>query len=278
MNKFFAVILSALISLPAAAQNNNSSDNLLFDDSDIIVRATVSAPNSADNGNYDAKAAAQARDLLKSAPRRLEAPEPVSFKTTPGGRTKKSATTFAAPFGLLWNADIETTRNQDVELTPVDMKDHPNSYEATRLPKKIDFFDKVYISFGEEDELQRILAYSHAIDDNASASQTLQYYKTFSENLNKKYGNMQQFFTPAPIEEKKEGEKEAPKEDNSIGNPQFLSQLAQGTAILYSTYHNNDVSATLSINVDGEQKSFIVIDYSNLQVIKQQEKTTFDAL
>lgn len=279
MNKFFAVILAVLIASPVVAQNNNQSDNLLFDDGDIIVRATVSATGKADSQNYDANVAAQARDLLKSAPKRLEADQPVSFSTTARGQSKKTvADTFSAPFGLMWNADVAATRNQEVELTPVEMKDHPNSYEATHLPKGIDFFDRIYVSFGQEDELQRILAYSHAIDDDASASQTLQYYKTFSENLDKKYGNMQQFFTPAPIQEKKEGEKEGQKEDNSIGNPRFLSQLAQGTAVLYSTYRNDNVAVTLSINVDGEQKSFIVIDYSNLQVIKKQEKNTFDAL
>lgn len=275
MKKIIFAMPLVLLSFNVAAQN----DNLLFDDGDIIVRTNTAQQNQDSNNNYDAAAAAMAKNLLKSAPRRLEPPKTVSFGSASPRKAKRhNLATFNAPFGLLWNASINETKAQGIELTPVDMKDYPDSFSATRLPKAINFFERVYISFGEEDELQRILAYSHAIEDDSHASKTIQYYKKYSENLEQKYGNMEQFFTPAPIEEKKEGNKDAPKPDNSIGNPNFLSQLADGTAVLYSTYHNDNISATLSIDVDGEQKSYIVIDYSNLQVIKQQDKTTYDAL
>ena len=67
--------------------------------------------------------------------------------------------------------------------------------------------------------------------------------------------------------------KEAP-----IGNPDFLNQLQQGTATLYSTFHNDEVGAALAINVDGNKKSYIVIDYKNLKILKAQENKTLDAL
>jgi hypothetical protein len=63
-----------------------------------------------------------------------------------------------------------------------------------------------------------------------------------------------------------------------IGNPDFLSQLEQGTATLYSTYNNKNVAAALSINVDGSKKSYIVIDYRNLQALEKQQTKTLDAL
>lgn len=275
MKKIIFVLPLVLLSLNANAQN----DNLLFDDSDIIVRAGQSQGAQNSDDNYDTSAAAMAKNLLKSAPRRLEAPKQIHFGPSTPRKTKKlNFATFDAPFGLLWNASIDETRNQGVELSAVDMKDYPDSFSATNLPKKIDFFEHVFVSFGDNNVLYRILAYSHAIEDDAHASKALQYYKKYSDNLERKYGNMEQFFTPAPIEEKKEDQQDAPKEDNSIGNPNFLSQLAAGTAVLYSTYHNDNIAATLSIDVDGEQKSYIVIDYSNLQVIKQQDKTTYDAL
>ncbi len=278
MNKIIAVSALILLSNIAWAQN----DNLLFDDSDIIVRANTQTQNAdiINKAKDNADAVNMAKDLLKSAPRRLEAPTAVSFSSAAKPKNKKkSVSTFAAPFGLLWNASVDETTNQGVELTPVEMKDYPNSFQASHLPKSIDFFERVYVSFGEMDELNRILVYSHPIEDNAQAAKTLKYYKIYSENLDNKYGNMQQFFTPAPVEVKKDqNAQEAPQKDNSIGNPDFLAQLTSGEAVLYSTYHNDNVSATLSINVDGEQKSYIVIDYSNLQVIKKQEKQTFDAL
>ena len=99
--------------------------------------------------------------------------------------------------------------------------------------------------------------------------------------LEKKYGNKQTFFTPATIEktiinaQKKE---EIVKETAPIGNPDFLNQLAGGSAFLYSTYNNTDVAAALSIGVDGEKKSYIVIDYKNLKILQEQENETLDAL
>ncbi|MBQ9234961.1 MAG: hypothetical protein IJ184_00655 [Alphaproteobacteria bacterium] len=259
------------------------SQNLLFDDSDIIVRAAEDVEQSAGiDSSANAAAAADAKALLKQAPRKLTAPRTSQFKSSAPVISKSTdKLTFPAPFGLLWNAGISSTRNQGVELTKVEMKDYPDSFLANRLPKKLDFFERVYVSFGKTDELWRILAYSSAIEDEPDASKTLHIYKTYSEYLNKKYGNMDQMFTPAQITKTikdAQGKEQTITEEAPLGNPDFLNQLAAGTAVLYSTYHNSDISATLSIEVDGDKKSYIVIDYSNLKIIQQQENTTLDAL
>ena len=39
-----------------------------------------------------------------------------------------------------------------------------------------------------------------------------------------------------------------------------MTQLENGTAVLFSTYHNDKIEVTLSISVDGDKKSYIVID------------------
>ena len=135
--------------------------------------------------------------------------------------------------------------------------------------------------FGKEDELYRILAYSELIDDNTSASKALKQYYTFSDLLNKKYGNKEEFFTPTTIVKtikNSQGKEEQIEEKSSIGNPEFLSQLQSGTSVLYSTYYNDEVAVALSIGVDGDEKSYIVIDYKNLNTIKKQETKTLDAL
>lgn len=68
------------------------------------------------------------------------------------------------------------------------------------------------------------------------------------------------------------------KEDAPIGNPNFLKQLQNGDATLYSTYYNDDVGAALAVNVDGDGKSYIVVDYKNLKLLRNREKQTLDAL
>ena len=68
------------------------------------------------------------------------------------------------------------------------------------------------------------------------------------------------------------------KEDAPLGNANFLSQLQSGEAVLYSTYQNKEVGAALAVNVDGDGKSYIVIDYKNLIILNKQEQETLDAL
>lgn len=50
------------------------------------------------------------------------------------------------------------------------------------------------------------------------------------------------------------------------------------TPTLYSTYYNDDVGAALAVNVDGDGKSYIVVDYKNLKLLRNREKQTLDAL
>ena len=69
-----------------------------------------------------------------------------------------------------------------------------------------------------------------------------------------------------------------PKIDNSIGNPHFLAQLQSGEAELYATFEGNDVGTALSVNVDGSGRSYIVIDYKNLKILRQREEQALDAL
>ncbi|MBR4105850.1 MAG: hypothetical protein IKK52_00930 [Alphaproteobacteria bacterium] len=283
MKKVIMAVMGMFLISNAAAEDDYTSSNLLFDDSDIIVRAETSADQSQGaNEQSEEQAVSSAKALLNQTPRKLIGEDIPAFNSIKKNLSQtNSAQTFPAPFGLLWNASVATTRNQGVVLDFVEIKDHPNSYQASRLPKMVDFFDRVYLSFGDTDELYRILAYSQLVDDDASANKILTYYKTYSEYLNKKYGNMKQEFTPAKVAKKvrnAQGKEIITEEDAPIGNPEFLTQLENGTAVLFSTYHNDKIEVTLSISVDGDQKSYIVIDYSNLQVIKQQENSTIDAL
>ena len=289
MKKYLLLFLVSVLLLPGSllAQDDSLPQNFIFDDADIIVTAPeepdVQAPSAADKEQAAAAAVSSARSLLDQKPAKLRQKNFPKFKTREISRslTKNEAETKDAPFGLLWGASIADTRNQGVQLSTADMKDYVNSFLATRLPKPIAFFDRVYIVYGKEDELYRVLAYSQLIDDDTSASKVLGYYNTYSELLNKKYGNKEQDFTPAMINKtvkNAKGQDEIVQEAAPIGNQDFLAQLQSGDAVLFSTYYNKDVAAALSIGVDGDEKSYIVIDYKNLQILEKQEAKTLDAL
>ena len=63
-----------------------------------------------------------------------------------------------------------------------------------------------------------------------------------------------------------------------MGGPNFLDALQSGEAVLYATFENQEVGAALAVNVDGEKKSYIVIDYTNLRIFRKREETALDAL
>lgn len=286
MRNFILFLVNFLwITNVLAADDGIVSQNTLFDDADIIVRAApTQAPTETPTDKNKFQAIKKAKELLRQTPRRLTIkglPPTASASQSPKQTHKRAVS--AAPFGLFWNSSIASTREQGIKLNLVDMKDYPNSYEAFDLPKSINFFERVFITYGLSDQLYRIIAYSKSIDDDSSASKILGHYHTYSEYLDKKYGNMQQQFSPAlitkTIPDEKDKEKETTIEEPApLGNSDFLSQLASETAVLYSTYHNDEVEAVLSIGVNGDNQSYLVIEYRNLNIIKQLENNTIDAL
>ena len=187
----------------------------------------------------------------------------------------------AAPFGLNWGAAILDTQDLGVSLTPIGEKDYANSFSAQNLPKPLKGFRSIDLTFGIENELWRIIAYGDFLEDTQDAAVVLRQYRRFYKLLERKYGNAQQFFTPQPINETSTDNASAPnapKVDTSIGNPNFLAQLQSGEAELYATFEGNDVGAALSVNVDGSGRSYIIIDYKNLKILREREEQALDAL
>ena len=187
----------------------------------------------------------------------------------------------AAPFGLNWGATILDTQDLGVSLTPIGEKDYVNSFSAQNLPKPLKGFRSIDLTFGIENELWRIIAYGDFLEDTQDAAVVLRQYRRFYKILERKYGNAQQFFTPQPINETSTDNAsapDAPKVDTSIGNPNFLAQLQSGEAELYATFEGNDGGAALSVNVDGSGRSYIIIDYKNLKILREREEQALDAL
>lgn len=234
----------------------------------------------------------QARNLLEQKPEEIKINIPKAKIEIPR-RLKKVEVKKAepenlssAPFGLLWGATILDIQSLGIELTPIDEKDYVNNFRATQLPKSINGFRQVNVTFGVENELWRIIAYGDFIDDDSLASKVLLQYRKYYKLLSQKYGNPQQFYTPKTEINLDKNVKTAPapafnpaKDFPSEQNAKdLLKNLQSGEAVLYATFDNKDVGAALAVNVDGNGKSYIIIDYKSLRILRQREAQTLDAL
>ena len=198
---------------------------------------------------------------------------------------KRISKLHTAPFGLLWGETYEETVSSGVILTRTEEKDYVNSFIATQLPKPLKDMRYVVVTFGEENRLWRIISYGQFIKDTPDAALTLKEYKRFYHMLETKYGNAEQIYNPQITQVTKtielpNGKTKQQIEDveEQIGNPNFLAQLQSGNADLYATFYNTEVGAVLSINVDGNGNSYLILEYKNLKIFQEQQNKTFDAL
>lgn len=289
LKKAVLLTISGLIPL-SVAQAQDSADFY----QDLLISEEVKA--------YDAKQAKEqklqeqmqdvqdsARSLLTTKTKniKIDVPQIEQRKTSAPSDKEVAAEAQnldSAPFGLLWKASIEVIKNMGVILTPSEQEDYVNSYTATQLPKGSKGFRRVQLTFGEENELWRIIAYGDFIEDTPSASKGMREYEMYARLLNQKYGKQKDFYTPAMKTIEKEvmiqGRKTKQTEHvpEKLENPNFLQQLQNGTASLYSTFEGDGIGVALALNVDGEGKSYIIIDYKNLKILQERENETLNIL
>lgn len=289
-------LLSLLISATTAfAQESGGDfyqDILISDEVKAQIQKEEADTKLQQKGN---QAQNQARSLLQKKARPLEIDVPQVERRSrektskiptaaPTANQPKAQDLASAPFGLLWGAPVNTINDMGVTLKPIEEKDYRNVFMAGHLPKDSKGFRQINLVFGEEDELWRILAVGDFIDDDAAASKVLREYRKYYRLLARKYGNPKEFFTPKinTVEKKvyQNGQFTVVEEKvpAPMGNPDFLSQLQNGEAELYSTFEGNNIGAALAINVDGDGKSYIIIDYKNLKILQSREDETLDIL
>lgn len=190
-----------------------------------------------------------------------------------------------APFGLKWLAPKSEIEYLKVKLVQTNVKDAPNSYMASNLPKPLSAFREVLISFGEADSLWRVAGYGKLIEDDSSASKGLEEYQKFYNILNDKYGNSQEFYTPAVINIDEEKTNEDGTVSHSIkqellekGAKGFKEKLMSGEATLFATFEGNYIGVTLALLADANGNTYIIIDYKNLKMKDVELKEMYDSL
>lgn len=289
--RFALLTAFILAAAPLSAQENSGNfyQDLLI--SDELKAQEAKEKADAQNRQKLEQAKNSARGILTTKTKNLKVDVPKLERRkveTPAKSDKEVAAATqnldSAPFGLLWKASIEATKNLGVILTPIEQKDYVNSFAATHLPKDPKGFREVYLTFGEENELWRMIAYGEFINDTPDAAKVLKEYRMYSRLLSRKYGNAKEFFTPATktiqktVRENGQDVVKTEQIPEPMGNPNFLKQLQSGEADLYSTFEGDNIGAALAINVDGDGKSYIIINYTNIKILKEREEETLDIL
>lgn len=286
-------------SLSSVASENNNSDyfNEYFQDMDAAKDAQDGAsrllnqkPNIIslrDSQKRLIKEGNEKRRLLAEKKQEMEneIKAKQDEKITKEERIEKISSEYKnAPFGLYWDISKSQSERIGFKLQLAERKDYQNVYLITNPQQKNKIFDIVTAVYGEQDRLWCIFAQSIPQEDTPNASKVLELYHKYYNALEQKYGNAQQFFTPNTyteeiIDEADENEKTTViTKSNPLGNPNFLEELKEGTAVLYATFENSDLGITLGVSVDGNNKSYISLDYKNLKIMKQEQDTKLDNL
>jgi hypothetical protein len=95
----------------------------------------------------------------------------------------------AAPFGLLWAASAADTRSSGIDLKEVPQKDYGVSYGAMKLPKILFDVENVFVSFGYDDKLWRVVANSRSFENDPSGISVRARYAELASVLAEKYGS-----------------------------------------------------------------------------------------
>lgn len=194
--------------------------------------------------------------------------------------------TFAqAPFDLFWGASLEYMQHHlGWKVQKVEREGYKNVYQMKHDKHPQNSFSSVSAVFGENNKLWCIFAEGEPLDDDAGASQILALYEKYYEALNAKYGNAEVHFAPYTYEIEQPVVQNGRQVfqngrpvvqiitmQNPLGGENFLQELQEGKASLYSTFHNDEIGVTLSLYVDDEGKSHLLLDYKNLPLMENEK-------
>ncbi len=263
------------------AQNNNEFyDSLLLSEEFVKVDEGKEARNAARN-----RLQTNQEKIKIDSDRLNEIMQKQKVRRPTAEMDSNTAKLMPAPFGLLWGATYRETLSSGVKLTKTFEKDYINSFIADELPKALPNIRYVVVTFGQDNRLWRVIAYGDFIQDTPSASKVLEQYNHYYRLLNKKYGNAEQTYNPKinrieKIIDLGHGKTKTEIEEipSTIGNDNFLAELQNGETDLYSTFYNSNVGAALSVNVDGNGNSYIILEYKNLKIFQDIQDKTMDAL
>ncbi len=285
MKKVLIVFFGLSICLFANASKAQTEDNFF---EDVIISDSIKHVDKVNSAKD------KASSLLDAAPKVIKIEgEPAEFRSrqknksiaTQSQKIEPSTEYGEAPFGLYWGATYNQTKVLGVDMQRIEIENIANSFVVENPPKPLKEIENIVVSFGEDNMLLRIMAYTLGFNDDNKATKGLKLYYQYYKLLNQKYGNAKEFYTPkiTKIEtiQKDANGKEmvvASTKEEPIGSVGFLESIALGEAVLYSTFEDANVGVALTFRVNENGQSYIILDYTNLKIYKELEDITLNSL
>lgn len=275
MMKFFSVMLVSLL----------ANSGILLAKTDGGLQSLLISEELKVNEEADS-AKSQASKLLDSAPKKIEIKGMKSNPSYRRAQMQKKAESFEeAPLGLSWGADTNYIKATGVILEDISNEAEPRTFYGTYLPKPVDDFDRVALFFGLHNKLWRIVVETKPMEDDVRASKMMMQFRKYNRLLEQKYGGAEIIYNPKIINVEKIVELENGRttieietEEKKISNNEFLQEIKNNEAELFAVFDDGTVGVTLQAVVDENNKSYIVIDYKNLAIIKELENKIIDAI
>lgn len=282
MKKLLVIFLLAAAS-NAVAQSGDFYDGLLVTEDMKAEEQALEAKAKEQAERQAAKL--RAGSILGSKPKVLKIDSPQIKAATTAQSNVVQKNYGEAPFGLAWGVSAKDVRLHGIMLRAQNATGYPNSYEASALPAAVKELPRVLLSFGNEDKLWRIIAYSEPVFDDEQASKGLFLFRKYFQLLKLKYGNAEEIFKPAIkiseqtiIDEQGNTVVKTIETESTIGDKTFLSDLKDEKASLYAKFMNNKIGASLTLRVDETGKSYIIIEYRNSDIMQENYDETMKAL
>lgn len=243
----------------------------------------------------EAKAKAEA-EAAEAEAKRANDPEYIAARAAEAERQKKEQMLSKyekAPFGLYWGLSKEQTEELGFQFKEATLENYQNVYALLNPKQQQKQFDPIFVIFGNRNHLNTVYAEGIFAKDTPQAEKVLKIYNQYYTALKKKYGNEKEHFKPNKHQEKVDAPaaikqtaaeseiKAKPKEitvEHQRGNDNFLKELQEEKASLYAVFGNEKVQVTLSVEVNDQSQSRIVLDYENLETQKSDNKDTLSDL
>ncbi|MBQ7632635.1 MAG: hypothetical protein IJS88_00790 [Alphaproteobacteria bacterium] len=213
------------------------------------------------------------KELLKNSPlpefTSTAASQQIATKSTEKESKVGENIELKAPFGLTWGISKEQTEADGFKLRASTIENRTGAYLVENPRQQRAAFKSIIAIFGEQNHLQMIYAQSPLLDDTPNAEKVLQLYHEYFAALSKKYGNAKEHYQPNKSQNMPASE---------IGNDTFLQDLKDEKTFLFATFGNDAIKVTLSVFVNEDTRSFIVLNYENTTVCRQEQEENLNEL
>jgi hypothetical protein len=154
-----------------------------------------------------------------------------------------------APFGLKWGASIAQVEALGVKLSGKITGDYGVQFNAQSLPKVLSDAAQVFVAFGHNDKLWRIVVIGRPVANDPYGADLKARYNDLSAALTEKYGNgTQHHFQDTELWKQAD---------------EFMMGIKSGRSWYYTNFNTQDITIQLSIRAQSSSAGFYLLIFEH---------------